>query len=148
MDIPTFEEAIGQMQSFLLREGHNDTVRWIFCDDAIQHSQEVITVRLGIPTINEALARKVYEEGREKGIISITALGTSDECTMVAVWYPKHKGEEVQGWNRGLKLSIRKPIAKVKRISSFLWPLMRCTPAYRRNQKYCTDMGTRKWATA
>ena len=55
---------------------------------------------------NISLAEKVFGEGREKGLVEIHAVAVAAGQIAATVWFPKYAHEEVQGWNRGMKLSI------------------------------------------
>ena len=145
-EIPEFRLAVQQMQGFLEREGHPARLAWVFLDDIYRAGLANVSLRTPLPEANPALSAKVFEEGRAKGLVSITAIATMRDTTAVTVWFPKHDVEEVQGWSVGLKLSISKPLPKARTVPSALWPLFRLLPSYRRYQRHECMIGTRTWA--
>lgn len=101
------------------------------------------------PQGNEVLARKVYEEGRARGLVRIDAVAASKEETFATVWYPRAPEDEVQGWYEGLKLAIRQPLPRADLVrGARQWSSICRSFVYRRYQKYEASIGTRSWAAA
>jgi hypothetical protein len=76
---------------------------------------------------NERLARKVFDGGRANGLVEILAVAKVQGVVATTVWYPKEPNEEVQGWDRGLKLAIRDPLT----IAKAVWRDRRGVPSVR-----------------
>ena len=146
-EIPDFPTAVSGMTSFLQREGHPTQVGWVFRED-IWKGPDSVTIRMPWPRQNETLAAKVFEEGRAKGLVGITALAIVPGATALTVWFPKYAEEEVQGWSVGLKLTIAIPLLKARTVPSLLWPVVKLVPSYRRYQALEHFVGTRDWAAA
>ena len=94
---------------------------------------------------HNSLARKVFSEGRERGLVEITAIATAARKVAATVWFPN---EEVQGWSQGMKLSISQPLPDAKTVGVVRWQLLNLLPSFRRYQRMAFFIGTRKWAAA
>lgn len=146
--IPHFAEALEQFRQFLAKKGHSDQVVWVFRDDIWQRSPGDLRVKYPPFAENAALAQKVFEEGRERGLIEIRAIATTGRMMAATVWFPKYPNEEVQGWDRGMKLAISEPLPRAKVVGMLRWRLFKFLPRYRRYQETKIFIGTRDWAAA
>jgi hypothetical protein len=148
IDLPDWQDAVFRLQTFLQSQGHPTLVHWVFREDLWARSPTRVFVRWPVPVRNAVLAQGVFEAGREKGLIGITALGEFDDSVVATVWYPKFPDEEVQGWDQNLKLSIRDPLARATAVPHLLWSALQRTPWYRRYQDHAVLIGTKEWAAA
>ena len=146
--IPEFDHAVSDFRRFLAEQGHPDDLIWVFRDDLWRRGPDHILVRYPPPTENHLLAKKVYEEGRERGLVAITAIATAESRTAATVWFPKYPEEEVQGWSQGCKLSVRQPLPVAEGVSGWRWQLIKLLPSYRRSQRDEWSVGSRRWAAA
>ena len=146
--IPHFAEAFDQFRQFLAKSGHSDQVFWVFRDDVWQLSPGNVRVKYPPSAENAALAQKVFAEGRERGLVEIRAIATAGKKVASTIWFPKYANEEVQGWDRGMKLAISEPLPRAKVVGMLRWWLFRFLPRYRRFQAAAIFIGTRKWAAA
>src|SRR5260370_35804166 len=96
-EIRNFDEAIEGFRSFLRDCGHPDKVFWVFREDVWQRSPEPVWVRDPSISNNESLARKVFGEGRARGLVEIKAVAAIEPEIAATVWFPKYAVEEVQG---------------------------------------------------
>ena len=110
-DIPHFAEAVEEFRRFVSRAVHYEEVFWVFRDDVFKLSPTDLRVKYPTPSVNTSLARKVFSEGRERGLVEITAIATAARNVAATVWFPKYDREVVQGWSQGMKLSISQPPA-------------------------------------
>jgi len=147
-DIPNFADAVGQFRQFLIDNGHPGEVFWIFRDDVWKLSPTDVRVRYPSPKKNVALAQKVFGEGRERGLVDIQAIASAGEEVAATVWFPKYPEEEVQGWDRGMKLSIAEPLPHAKTIGALRWSLLPLLPRFRHYQRADLFIGTKSWAAA
>lgn len=147
-DIPDFETALGDFRRFLAVQGHPDKLCWVFSDDLWTRGPADVLLRFPPPRANLVLAKKVYDEGRERGLIQMLAVATACDHVAATVWYPKHPEEEVQGWSQGLRLSISQPLPPAKLVNRVAWLFVRLTPEYRRYQRSTFSIGSRRWADA
>jgi hypothetical protein len=147
-DIPEWPEAVNAFQAFLEANRHPRNIRWVFRDDLHPREMPQVLVRAMLPNENAALAAKVFTEGRQKGLVEMIAIATTGFATLASVWYPKYPSEEVQGWDRGMKLSIRQPLLRARPVSSMKWAIVTFLPSYRRAQQLWGFVGTRAWAAA
>ena len=147
-EIPKFEEALQRFRSFLTEQGHPDEVFWVFRDDVWQLSLTDVRVRYPSPAENLDLAQKVFAEGRERGLVQITAIAMAAEKIAATVWFPKFPNQEVQGWDCGMKLSISQPLPNAKRVGSLRWSFLRFVPRFRHFQRAAIFIGTKSWAAA
>ena len=147
-DIPDFAEAFEQFRRFLADSGQVDDVFWVFRDDVWKLSPTEMQVRYPPSSENVPLARKVYAEGRERGLVEINALATVRREIAATVWFPKYPNEEVQGWSCGLKLTVSEPLPQAKAVGSIRWKLFGFSPRFRRYQSYEFFIGTKAWAAA
>jgi hypothetical protein len=147
-DIPDFPEAIVRFRQFLLTTGHSAELFWVFRDDLWQWSPTDVRVKYPLPVFNADLAKKVFTEGRERGLVEIRAVATVGPKVAASVWYPKYPSEEIQGWSDGLKLTISRPLPEAKIIGNFRWWLLRFLPSFQRYQRMAAFIGSREWATA
>jgi hypothetical protein len=147
-DVPDFQVAVDRLRQFLRESGHGDDIFWLFRDDLYLKRLDRAIVRFPPPPENEPLARKVYEEGKARGLVDVHALVTDGSKVGVTVWFPKFPEDQVQGWDRNLKVSIRQPLARLVAVRGFLWKILTWLPPYRAFQKTYGFVGTRKWAAA
>ena len=147
-DLPQFEEAVSTFKQFLTAQRHPVSVQWVFREDLLRRSRYRVFVRVPPFVGNSELAKKVFREGRIKGLVEIAALAKTGRSTVATVWYPKLPGEEVQGWSSGLKVSIAEPLPTGIEVSAAVWPVLRCFPWYRGYQAPEVFIGTRAWAAA
>ena len=131
-DIPGFEEAIGSFRNFLAEQGHSTDIFWVFREDIWKRSPTSVVVRFPSKTGNLALAKKVFEEGRKMGLVEIHAVASVDYKVAATVWFPKFADEEIQGWNRGMKLSIAEPLPTAETVGRFRWLLFRFKAQFRK----------------
>ena len=146
-DIPEFRGALADFRSFLQKEGHPSEITWAFRED-LWPRRSCLNVRRPIPDASEALAHKVYEEGRARGLVQLMALGQTADGVVATVWFPKYPSEEVQGWSVGLKLSVRIPLPSAIFVPGWIWPMVRLLPSYRGYQAHDVFVGTKRWAAA
>ena len=147
MDIPPFYIALAQFRDFLNRNGASNTIEWVFRDDLCPRGGEFLICRK-VSSENERLAEKIFSEGRRKGLVEISAIAASPRFTAATVWYPRTDRDEVQGWSRGMKVSIAQPLPHAELVSRLAWRLVRWSPSYRRYQSNEAFVGTREWAVA
>ena len=147
-DIPEFEKAIERLRRFLAESGHSDDVFWVFREDVWRLSPTEMRVRYPSPSENVALARKVFSEGRDRGLVQITALATAAGKVAMTVWFPKYPEEEVQGWNGGMKIGISEPLPRARPVGLLRWRLLQCLPRFRQFQREAIFIGTKAWAAA
>jgi hypothetical protein len=137
------------MAEFLGSEGKSDTIVWVFKDDLFLSDPETAFVRHPLPSETDTLAEKVYNEGRRKGLVELSAIAASPNQTFVSIWYPRSEDEEIDGWDTGVKMSISDPLANAVLVTSRLeWWFWRKLPPYRRYQKDALWIGSRAWARA
>ncbi len=147
--IPSFSVAVERFRDFLASYGHAGSLVWVFREDLYMPGTDEIVIKTPVPLANRSLAEKVFEEGREQGLVAVTALARLDGAIVTSVWFPKYPHEEVQGWNQNLKLSLSQPLPRANAVRSrVLWWLHQQRPAYRRFQELYGLMGTREWAAA
>lgn len=147
-EIPEFQLAIADFCRFLVKEGHPANLFWVFRDDLWFREPDRLLVLYPTPVENSFLAHKVYDEGRARGLVQITAIAKINDHTAATVWFPKFPEEEVQGWSRGLKLSIRQPLPMAKVVGSLGWRVVSYLPSYRWYQQNDSFVGLRRWAAS
>jgi hypothetical protein len=147
-EIPSFEEALEQFRTFLREGGHPDKVFWVFREDIWQRSPEEVLIRYPPISKNEILARKVFGEGRARGLVEIKAMASIESEIAATVWFPKYSEEKVQGWNRGMKLAISDPLVEARAVSKYLWMSLKFLPRFRHYQRAAIFIGKRDWAAA
>jgi hypothetical protein len=146
-DIPDFEDAVASFRHFLAKEGHPSKILWVFREDIWKRSDDVV-FRSPSQIKSLALARKVFGEGRRKGLVDVHAIATIDDTVLATVWFPKFADEEIQGWNRGMKLSIADPLPSAKSVGGLRWLAFRLQPKFRHYQRCELWVGRRAWAAA
>ena len=147
-EIPNFENALESFRRFLAEQGHPTDVFWVFREDIWKRSRSSVTLRFPSQTENLGLARKVFEEGREKGLIDIHAIAAAGDKVAATVWFPKFKEEEIQGWDGGMKLSIAKPLPSGEIVGQIRWQLLSLKQQFRHYQRFELLVGTKAWAAA
>jgi hypothetical protein len=147
-EIPSFDIAVADFVAFLSRRGHPTSVTWVFREDLRPLTSERVLVRRSLPAENQALAQKVFSEGRVRGIVGIDAVAQGSTVTLATVWFPKFPEDELQGWSANLKLAIHDPLPRAYPVPSFLWRCVRATAGYKRYQAQAYGIGTRQWAAA
>ncbi|HKQ08558.1 MAG TPA: hypothetical protein VJ464_25780 [Blastocatellia bacterium] len=147
-DIPDFQEALALFRSFLADQRHPDKVIWVFREDVWKRSPTQVFIKYPPPQENASLIQKVFSEGRQRGLIDITAVAATYDKVVASVWFPKYPEEEVQDWDRGMKLSIIQPLPYPKLLPPWMWRLIQLLPQYQQYQKGAGFIGTRPWAAA
>jgi len=147
-DIPNFTEALTQFRHVLEEKGHPSDVFWVFRDDICRVSPSEVWVKYPSSRQNVSLAEKVFGEGREKGLVEIHAVAVAGAQIASTVWFPKYASEEVEGWNRGMKLSMAEPLPPAKTIDALRWSILGFLPRFRKYQRADTSIGTIAWAAA
>ena len=145
-DIPDFAEAVERFRRFLSANGHPTEVLWVFRNDIWQRSPADMRIKYLRFSDNVTLAEKVFAEGRERRLVEIKALGAAKERVVATVWFPKYRHEEVQGWNRGMKLVIADPLPCAKLLRALPWWLLGFLPRFRHYQSEAVFIGTKAWA--
>jgi hypothetical protein len=120
----------------------------VFRDDLWFRGPDDVLMRYPLPLGNIPLSEKVYNEGRERGLVGITAVVTTTGHVGATVWFPKFPEEEVQGWSQGLKLAINQPLPVAKVVGGLRWKAFRYLSGYRRYQRHEFGIGSRRWAAA
>jgi hypothetical protein len=147
-EIPEFHVAIIDFRQFLVEQGHADELVWVFRDDLWFRGPDQVLMRYPPPAGNKSLAEKVYDEGRKRGLVEITAVATTSGHVAATVWFPKFPEEEVQGWSQGLKLAIRQPLPAAKVVGGLRWRMVSHLSGYRWYQRHEFSIGSRRWAAA
>jgi hypothetical protein len=147
-EIPDFVEALTQFRRVLGENGHPSDLFWVFRDDVWKLSPMEVWIKYPSSRQNISLAEKVFTEGREKGLVDIQAVAVAAGQVAATVWFPKYAHEEVQGWNRGMKLSISQPLPNAKIVGALRWSLLGFLPRFREYQKADMSIGTLAWAAA
>ena len=147
-DIPNFEVAVQSFRRFLTENGHPAEIVWIFRDDLWKRTVTEVFVRVPSQPERLALARKVFNEGRIKGLVDVHAIAIAGNTVAATVWFPRTDDDEIQGWNRGMKLSISEPLLRAKIFGSFRWWLLSFLPSFRHYQTWERIIGTTAWAAA
>jgi hypothetical protein len=93
-DKPNFETARAQFQEFLGKCEYPQKIFWLMPQDVLVSGKPFVFVRHPVPTVNEAKACKMYEDGmaRGRGVLLSTICEMRDS-TFCYVWFPKD-GEE------------------------------------------------------
>ena len=147
-DIPDFENAVLSLRRFLTENGHPADIVWVFRDDLWKRSVAEVLLRVPSQPVTLALAKKVFNEGRRKGLVDVHAIAPAGDAVAATVWFPRSEDDEIQGWNRGMKLTISEPLLNAKIIGPFRWWLFWFLPSFRRYQTWESIIGTRTWAAA
>jgi hypothetical protein len=147
-EIPNFENALESFRRFLTEQGHSTNVFWVFREDIWKRSPTSVALRFPSQIKNLRLVKKVFEEGREKGLVDIHAIATVGDNVAATVWFPKFKEEEIQGWDCGMKLSIAEPLPSAEIVGELRWLLLSLKPQFRHYQRFELCVGTKAWAAA
>jgi hypothetical protein len=147
-DIPNFEDAISSFRQFLSQSGHPTEIVWVFREDVWKRSPTDVLVRYPPSKNNPMLAQKVFAEGRERGLLDVHAIAAMPDKIAATVWFPRTPDEELQGWNRGMKLSIANPLPRAQMVGRFRWVFFWLLPRFRHYQHWEQWVGTRSWAAA
>ena len=147
-DVPDFETAVASFRWFLAKEGHSSPIVWVFRDDIWKRSPDDVVIKLPRQKENLALAEKVFAEGRDRGLVELHAIASVSDKVAATVWFPEVARDEVQGWERGLKLSIARPLPPAKSAGALRWLYFRRQPKFRLYQEYEVHIGTKSWAAA
>jgi len=147
-DIPEFEDALSSFRQLLTDHGHPSEIVWVFREDLWKRSATEVFVRIPSQPRSLALARKVFNEGRRKGLVDLHAVAVADNTVATTVWFPRTEGDKIQGWNRGITLTVSEPLLRAKTFGLFRWWLFSFLPGFRHYQKHELIIGTRNWAAA
>ena len=147
-EIPDFENAVASFRHVLAQAGHPSNILWVFREDIWKRSHGDVVLRFPSQKKNLALAKKVFGEGRKKGLVDVHAIASVDDRVAATVWFPKFTNEEIQGWDRGMKLSIADPLPSAKAVGALRWLCFRLHPRFRHYQRFDLWVGTKEWAAA
>lgn len=148
MAIPNFPTAVEQFRDFLRRNDVTAPIVWVFKDDLCPRSTTHLLVRNPPPSENASLAEKVFSEGRRRGLVEIAAVASSEQFVAATVWFPRTLADEIQGWDRGMKLSLIQPLPIADPITfGFTWKMVQWSSEYRRYQRRKAFVGSRAWAS-
>ena len=146
-DIPDFAEAVDLFRDFLTKTGHSGEVFWVFRDDVWRLSPTYAWVKYPPPAKNASLAKKVFSEGRERGLVEISGIATAAQKVAATIWFPKYDNEQTQGWE-GMKMTIYDPLPDAKLVGRLRWQLLRFDPGFQRYQRMEFFIGTKDWAAS
>jgi hypothetical protein len=121
---------------------------WVFRDDIWKRSVTEVFVRIPSQRKTLALAKKVFHEGRTKGLVDVHPVAIVNDTIAATIWFPRTDDDEIQGWNRGMKLTIAEPLLRAKTFGSFRWWLFSFLSRFRYYQTHEYTIGTRRWAAA
>jgi hypothetical protein len=122
--LPSFEEAVGDLQRFLAFHRHPTAILWVFREDIWLPRSSRLIVFEQDTRLAEALVAERYAQAQVAGLGELTALGGTPTHSAVGACFPGP--DAIQGWNSGLKLSIRDPFAKALVVrENALWRLLR-----------------------
>jgi hypothetical protein len=144
----SFHDAVASFRNFLKENGHPTEILWVFRDDLWQCSQTEVLVRYPTSSENFVLAQKVFGEGCEKGLVDIYAVAIAADQVATTVWFPKFAGEDVQGWDCGMKLSIAQPLPRARIVNPLRWWFFRFAPRFRHYQNFEWTVRSKRWAAA
>ena len=96
-EIPEFEDALTSFREFLTHNGHPAEIVWIFRDDLWKRSLTEVFVRIPSQPKTLALTRKVFDEGRTKGLVDVHAIAIADNTVVATVWFPRSDADEISG---------------------------------------------------
>ena len=147
-EIPNFENALESFRRFLVEQGHPTNVFWVFREDIWKRSPTSVALRFPSQRKSIGLIKKVFEEGRKKGVVDIHAIATVGDKVAATVWFPKFKEEEIQGWDSGMKLSIASPLPSAEVVGQLRWMWFGLQPQFRNYQRVEPWVGTKAWAAA
>jgi hypothetical protein len=146
-DLCSLENAVASFKRFLRDNGHPTEVFWVFRDDVWKRPNDVL-INCHSASQNLVLAQKVFDEGRERGLVEVHAVATAGDRVAATVWFPKFPDEQVQGWDGGMKLSISQPLPRATIIGPLRWFFFRFAPLFRHYQKAEWTIGSKSWAAA
>jgi hypothetical protein len=130
-----FDEAVVRFGQFLDEQDCPAKIQWAFRDDWYSTGPSSHHVAWPLPANNEGGARHLYDAGRDRGLVELRAVFFVSETCVAIVVAPER--DEIQGWNRGLRLSIPQPFTDARPVRSrTVWFWHRITPGYRRFQRH------------
>lgn len=147
-NVATFENTVESFRGFLAEQGHPTNIFWVFREDIWRRSTDSLELRFPSQKRNLVLAQKVFNEGQMKGLVSVHAIAKVGDMVAATVWFPKFEGEEVQGWDCGIKLTIAEPLPIANLVGPLRWLWFRLKPQYRHYQRFECLVGTKAWAEA
>jgi hypothetical protein len=75
-DLSTFEDAVASLRRFLDENGHPTDLFWVCRDDVWKRSPTDVLLKYPVTRENTLLAQKVFDEGRERGLVDVHAVAT------------------------------------------------------------------------
>jgi hypothetical protein len=142
-DVPDFERAIAQFRRLLAEHSLPTEIVWAFREDLYAPLSR-FRVKFPPPRENESLVKRLFEKGRVRGLVEISALCRLPSAVVATIWFPATSDEDVQGWSHGLKLAIHSPLTEATPIhSAFSWCLRKLLPAYRLYQDHAEFVASR-----
>jgi hypothetical protein len=120
-----FEGAVAKYKGFLAAQGLGTDLCWVFREDAIFY-KKYIRVSWPLPAVNECLAEKLYELGRDKGFgVWLQVLCVIDERPCCFVWFPKDGEESGYTMMADLKLSVPTPPFQSRAVrTALMWKII------------------------
>ncbi len=144
-DIPGFTEACFEFQAFLRDQGAPTRLHWVFREDFYSLDPSHHCVRWPVPSENTSLAEALFEQGRSRGLVELTARFTIGSSVAASVLAPEP--DEIQGWSQGFKLCKITPFAEATSVRGGLrWAMHRWRAPYQRFQKHSEFVPSRRAA--
>ena len=135
----TFDATVARFRQLLTLNKSPENVVWLKPEDIFWGATQVVYVRVPIPSTNETIARRMFDEGMTRGrgllMSTVCEMGASTCCY---VWYPKCPEEEPQGlWPQDGSAKLSAGTGSARRRgkpvkSSVPWALLKLR--HRRNQ--------------
>jgi hypothetical protein len=95
-DLATFEDAVASFRGFLEENGHPTNVFWVFRDDVWKRPNDVL-INYHSASKNLGLAKRVFDQGREKGLVEVHAVATMGDKVAATVWFPSFQMNRFRG---------------------------------------------------
>jgi hypothetical protein len=127
---PTFDEAVGRLQQFLVSQGvRRREIRWVFRDDIALQGRALVIRRCERANV----AAEKYAAGREAPGVVLSAEGIDEDAVYCTVFVPSSADDAEYRMIRGVKLSVAVPLWSVKIVDDADWLVATCsqTPSQR-----------------
>lgn len=124
LEMPAFDDAIGQFLTFLTNQCLSSTVYWIFREDVTWHSHRFF-IKQPLPAENYTLVKTLYERGRNRGLgILIEVFCLIESQPYCYIWLPEDERDAELALVHGLKLSVPVKLMVAQPIySRMLWQM-------------------------
>jgi len=133
---PSFDVAVDGFKEFLSANEIPTAIQWVFREQMYE-KRGAFFVAVPLPHSNTEIAARAYDHGVRQEQIAISAVATFADKAAATIWFPVTEQDRPQGWENGLRYTIRQPLHLVRELPvGWRWSLHQMSRAFRRYHSF------------